>query len=1714
MSSEKDLDRLCHLYGIPDEYVDIRGERHRVTDRTRRAFLAAMGVEARDPAATSLSLTAAEDRPWREALPPVIVVAERAEHVRFPLVMREDGGSPALRWAIIAEGGEHREGQCRLSDLPAQERRQVDGVTYLRYEMVLPNPAVSGYHRLEIPELPAAEGPPAVASLIVTPRCCYLPDALQADARSWGVITQLHAVRSRRNWGIGDFTDLTRLIERAAEAGAGTLGLTPLHSLFPDEPQRCDPYAPSSRLFLNLLHLDVAAIPEYGECEEARRLVEGEMFQARLRALRAAELVDYPAVAQTKGDVLERLYRHFRSEHLRKGTERGRAFRSFQAWQGESLRRFCLFHALREHLVGEGGRPIPSTDWPSEFRDPESPSVARFAADHEERIDFFGYFQWQGSQQLQGVGKRSWELGLTVGLYQDLAAGVTPDGADAWADGAVYARNVQVGAPPDDFSPTGQSWGLLPLNPVRLREAAYAPFIACLRQNMRNAGALRIDHVIGLQRLYWIPEGMDASEGGYVAYPLEEMLGILALESQRNRCLVVGEDLGTVPPGLREALEGRGILCSRVLYFEREESGGFAPPASYEPLAVASIGTHDLPPLEAFWEGTDLETRRTLGLYANEAQYQEAVIRRATDRSHLLLALQREGLLPGDTGADPVALAELPPALVRAVHLYLARSPSQLMLVQLEDAFGQSEQVNLPGSRDAYPNWQRRLPLDLEEWGDQAPLGELLAAVCQERGPAVHAPPVPPSGDESFAPARAEIPRATYRLQLHAGFTFADAAAVVPYLSRLGISHCYLSPYLKARPGSTHGYDVVAHDQLNPELGTWEDFEDLCETLAAHGMGQMMDLVPNHVGVMGRENEKWLDVLENGPASRFSAFFDIDWSPLKRELQGKVLLPVLGDHYGNLLDRGELRLAYDNGSFFVAYYEHQFPVDPREYPRILGPGLERLEERIADTPLVARFESLVSAFGNLPPGSETSDKAVTERRRDKELHKQRLEALRVESPDLDWYVHECLREYNGNDQYPADTGRLHDLLEAQAYRLAYWRVAADEINFRRFFDINDLAALRMEDPEAFDAVHRLPFELVGAGKVQGLRIDHPDGLYNPAEYFYRIQAHVTAGNGAADEPPVRRPLYLVAEKILVGDEQLPRQWPVHGTTGYDFAALADGLLVDSGNAEAMTEVYESFAPGIPPLAEQVYRSKKQVMRNLLSSELHVLATELSRIAETDPHTRDYTLEGLRNALTEIVACFPVYRSYADPEGVSSRDQANINRAVAEAKRRSNAVDLTVFDFVREVLIERASQGKSQAYRDRVLRFAMKFQQYTSPVMAKGLEDTAYYRYHRLVSLNEVGGAPERFGLSIDAFHRANQRRALAWPHTLLATSTHDSKRSEDVRARLHALSELPEEWQARVQRWTVINRRFKRDLDGRILPDPNTEYLLYQTLLGAWPLEDAEGETLGRFPERIRAYMAKAIKEAKVHTSWINPNEEYEAAVAWFVDALLDPARNGYFMADFLPFQRRVARVGLFNSLSLTLLRFTVPGVPDTYQGTELWDLSLVDPDNRRPVDFALRASLLEDLERRFSLGEGLGERVGELLETLPDGRAKLYLIWRCLGLRREHPDLFKAGEYLPLAVRGEGEQRLCAFARRTERQTLIAVAPRLLADLCEDGSPFDAPLWQDTMIEVPVPELRNLLTGERLTAPAESGGYLLSATAVLQRFPTGLLLAEGPTRA
>jgi (1->4)-alpha-D-glucan 1-alpha-D-glucosylmutase len=1720
------LDRLCAHYGIAAGFQDVHGGTRRASDATRRALLRAMGVPSGDAETERQSFEQAIDREWVRILPPVTVVREDAQALGLSLALPEDRDLAPVRWVLKEEDGPVRDGSFDLASLTVADRRLVHGRPWTLRFLSLPPPRCTGYHRLELFSEREAK-PFASTSVILVPCCCYLPEGVSGERRSWGLTTQLHAVRSARNWGIGDFTDLTRLVELTAEAGGGVVALSPLHALFPGRPERCNPYSPSSRAFLNILHTDIEAIPELDECEEIRSEIAREDFQALLRAVRSSPLVDYPAVAKVKLDVLARLYRCFRERHLEQGSERADAFHAFREEQGEPLRRFTLFEALSEHLEATLAASLSFDDWPEPYRRLDSTEVADFAAEHATYIDFHAWLQWQAHQQLQAVGRRSLELRLALGLCADVAAGAAPDGADVWAQRDLYIQGAWIGTPPDEFNPKGQNRRVLAWHPVALREAAYVPFIEALRANMRNAGALRIEQVTGLKRLYLIPAGMDPDAGAYLSYPFEDLLGILALESLRNQCLIIGEDPGSVPDAVREVLAESGIFSLGCLYFERDEVGGFRQPSDFEPRAVVSASTHHLPTLTGFWGGCDLEQRRRLGLFAEEREYDKQLLRRSNDRTHLFLALDRARLLPEDHGVDPIAVSELTPKHICAVYVYLARTPSRLLLIQTADLLGEEDQVSLPGSGNAYPNWRHRQPLEIESWADQPPIADLFAAVRRERGGSAR--PAPVFGEaERAGTGGASIPRATYRLQLHAGFGFAAASELVPYLARLGISHCYFSPYLKARPGSTHGYDVIAHDRLNPELGSCEDFEHLCDTLAAHGMGQILDMVPNHVGVMGAQNNRWLDVLENGCASRYADFFDIDWEPLREELRGKVLLPVLGDHYGNVLDRGELVLVFAKDTFRVEYYEHHFPIDPREYPRILAPGLDRLRERLGEEneDLLA-FESLVTAFANLPPRWQLDEDALTERRRDKEIHKQRLAELCGRNADLRWYVQECLRDFNGAEDYPADSARLHALLEAQAYRVAHWRVATDEINYRRFFDINDLAALRMENAEAFEATHRLVLGLVAEGRLAGLRIDHPDGLYNPAEYFAWVQQRVTSRTlqspgevNPAPENGGERPLYLIVEKILVGDEQLPATWPVHGTTGYDFAALADTLLVDPRGEAPLDRCYRDFAGEVRTLAGEIYAAKRLVMRNLLSSELHVLASELSRIAESDPHTRDYTLDALRDTLSEVVACFPVYRTYISAGGVFSRDRNQVLKAVSEARRRSQAPDLSVFGFVQDVLLTDIAKGKPDDYRERVLGLAMKFQQYTGPVTAKGVEDTAFYRYHRLVSLNEVGGDPERFGISVETFHRANDRRRETWPHAMLAGSTHDNKRSEDVRARLHVLSELPQEWQEHVERWALLHRRFRRDTDEGSWPDANTEYLLYQTLLGAWPPEltagGLAGGALDAFRERIVGYMQKAVREAKIHTAWTNENAVYETALVAFIEAMLDPERNGIFFEDFLPFQRRAAHLGLFNSLSATLLRLTAPGIPDIYQGSELWSFSLVDPDNRRPVDFALRQSLLNSLDEPTTGGTRL-DLVRKLLENLPDGRAKLYLIRQALELRRTSPDLFEHGDYRPLPVEGTHAERLCAYARTHAGEWVIAVAPRLLASLvppeAEAGDPFADAGWSSTFLEVPVPVLRDLLSGLTLHASPSGDRYTLSLAEVLRAFPVGLLFSEGTSQ-
>ncbi len=952
------------------------------------------------------------------------------------------------------------------------------------------------------------------------------------------------------------------------------------------------------------------------------------------------------------------------------------------------------------------------------------------------------------------------------------------------------------------------------------------------------------------------------------------------------------------------------------------------------------------------------------------------------------------------------------------------------------------------------------------------------------------------------------IPRATYRLQLNREFTFAHATEIVPYLAALGISHCYISPCLKARPGSLHGYDIVDHNSLNPEIGTPEEFDRFVETLHQHKMGLILDIVPNHMGVMGSDNAWWLDVLENGEASIYACFFDIDWRPLKEELHGKVLVPVLGDHYGTVLESGELKLTFraQSGEFDICYRNHRFPVNPREYPRILQKAADLSPPKEQESQGFIEFQSLITAFGHLPARQHVSSESIAERNRDKEIHKRRLAELCARSPEISMRIAQTVESINGSPANPASFNELHELIKTQAFRLANWRVAADDINYRRFFDTNDLAGICVENENVFEATHKMIVGFIAEGKVDGLRVDHPDGLYDPAQYFERLK-HSIATAVAGTEQDTE--LYVVIEKILTGAEPLPKEWPVCGTTGYDFANLVNGLFVDRASSRRFEHTYQNFIDDDTGFNDVAYYCRRLTTRNLLASELNVLANQLSQIALSKRHTCDFTLNNLRDALTEVVANFPVYRTYVTPSEVSDNDLQNIGLAVAAAKWRSPATDTSVFDFVGEVLSTRIAEGQDAAYRKAVTTFAMKFQQFSSPVMAKGLEDTAFYHYNRLVSLNEVGSDLHRFGVSVDEFHEANQSRLRDWPHSMLATSTHDSKRSEDVRARINVLSEVHGLWRVRLREWKRINRNQKRKIADKPAPSANDEYLLYQTLIGAWPIQPLRGESEWQaFRERIERYMLKAVREAKQNTSWINRNAEYEDAVISFVRALLTPGENR-FLDNFLPFQQRIARIGLWNSLSQTLLKLTSPGVPDIYQGNELSDFSLVDPDNRHSVDYRLRQDLLKSLQSQTAdFGESLAS---QLLESPEDGRLKLYLIWKALCLRQWHADVFSHGSYEPLEVEGAHSEHVVAFTRSAGNSRVLVVVPRLISSLINEKPipPVGSEIWADTRIVMPCDSAavpyRNPLTGAAL----HSENNTIWVGQLLSTFPLALCSQE-----
>jgi (1->4)-alpha-D-glucan 1-alpha-D-glucosylmutase len=989
--------------------------------------------------------------------------------------------------------------------------------------------------------------------------------------------------------------------------------------------------------------------------------------------------------------------------------------------------------------------------------------------------------------------------------------------------------------------------------------------------------------------------------------------------------------------------------------------------------------------------------------------------------------------------------------------------------------------------------------------------------------------------------ARRRIPSAAYRIQFSPAFTFHDALQLVPYLEALGVSDCYVSPVTQARAGSGHGYDVCDHGRLNPELGGEAAFGAFADALRRRGMGLILDIVPNHMGILETHNAWWMDVLENGPSSPYASFFDIDWRPVNPDLENKVLLPLLEDQYGRVLEAGKIRLAYADGGFFVRYYEIKLPVAPCTYPVVLQHALAGLAEAPGEgNERLRELRSILTALQYLPARTETSPARVAERGREKEVVKRRLAALCDAGPEVRAALCASVRVFNGEAGDPRSFDLLGGLIDRQPYRLAYWRVAAEEINYRRFFDINELAAIRMEIPEVFRSTHRLIFQLLAEGKATGLRIDHPDGLRDPAGYFRQLQENYVLARIRAELPPgdepqgleqeaaarfeVRRgegaasahspPLYVVAEKILAEGEHLPPDWEVNGTTGYDFLNAVNGLFVDGRNRDAFDRIYRGFAGPAAEYDQLVNSAKKMIMLTSMPSEINALAHQLDRIAERNRRCRDFTLNGLTFALREVIACLPVYRTYlTGPGGVSLRDQLFIEAAVEEAKRRNPRTAESVFDFVADALLLRTLDDFPEADRPSLVEWALKVQQLTGPVMAKGVEDTVFYTYNRLLSLNEVGGSPDRFGVSVGDFHRRNQERLAWWPHSLLTTSTHDTKRGEDMRARLNVLSEIPGEWEAALTRWARWNAGKKPLVEGRPAPDSNAEYLLYQTLLGAWPSGAQAPDDSARFRRRVADYMRKATKEAKAHTSWVNPNEEYDDAVQAFTARVLDDSAANPFLDDFQAFQRRVAYFGCFNSLAQVLLKLTCVGVPDIYQGAELWDFSLVDPDNRRPVDFRLRRGLLADLGSRIGGAvQDLRPLARELLAHISDGTIKAYLIHRVLTLRRAQPELFGHGSYQPLEAAGATCGRVVAFGRQLDDDAVLVAVPRLVVGLLGgvERPPLGWQVWGDGRLKLPPPltdrDYRNLLTGEVLTAGP--GGDSLALAHVFGQFPAAVLVA------
>lgn len=925
------------------------------------------------------------------------------------------------------------------------------------------------------------------------------------------------------------------------------------------------------------------------------------------------------------------------------------------------------------------------------------------------------------------------------------------------------------------------------------------------------------------------------------------------------------------------------------------------------------------------------------------------------------------------------------------------------------------------------------------------------------------------------------VPLATYRIQFNSSFDFNHAKTIVSYLQELGISDLYASPIFKARTGSTHGYDVVDQNQLNPELGTSEDFDQLIEEIKNNGMGWLQDIVPNHMAY-DSQNKYLMDIFEHGPDSEFLDFFDIDWEHPLTDFRGRVLTPLMGDFYGNCLENGELKLAYEEEGLTINYYSLKLPLKIESYAYLVSYGLKELEEKLG-----RRHPNVVKLLGVLYVLKNILSEELSQDRRSQTLFaKGLLWELYQDNTDIQKFIDQNIEFLNGKPGEPESFNPLDQILSDQFFRLSYWKVGAEELNYRRFFTVNELISVKVEDDKVFNKTHDLIFKLVRSGKFTGLRIDHIDGLYNPLQYLQWLREKV--GN-----------VYLTVEKILDVEEELPKKWPIEGTSGYEFLIYTNSLFCQRENEDRFNQIYRD-ATGLTAAFKQLLIDKKRLIadRNL-RGDADNLARLLKRIAGQYRYGRDFTLQGLQTAILEILVRFPVYRTYIHEGQLSEEDRYYVQFAIQEARGQHPEL-INELNLVEKFLLLEYDDYLSDENKQLWLHFVMKFQQFSGPLTAKGVEDTLFYVYNRFISLNEVGGAPYQFGIIPDTFHHFNQKRLKFWPHTMNTTATHDTKRSEDLRARLNVISEIPDEWEAQVRTWIELNRSHKIEADGRIIPDGNDEYALYQSLVGAYPFDETEYPL---FVERVKQFAVKAVREAKVHTAWLRPDSAYEDGFVEFVSKILTDSEDNQFLKQLRSFQQKVAFYGMFNSLSQTLIKITSPGLPDFYQGTELWDLSLVDPDNRRPVDYEKRIKFLQDIKQCSQ--EDILSLIEELKTTPEDGRMKLFLIYQGLSVRKQYLEVYQQGSYIPLEITGDYAQHILAFGRAYGQQIIITVVPRFLTNLVEPKQfPLGEKIWKDTAIKIPedwTKDWKNTMTHQLI-----SGHHSLKVGDILTVFPVALL--------